>query len=342
MGMSSKCISFDFDRDELHMNEGEWKILKIVSSVLPNEDIQIEMRNAFPEEDFHFFRRMDEAQAELVDAEIFITYGNDLTTEHINNAKQLKWIMVMSAGVEEMPMETCSKNNIIVTNARGIHKIPMAEFTIGMLLQYEKNMQSLWENEKLAKWNRKLPFGEICGKTMLVLGTGAIGSEIARLGKAFQMETIGVNRSGKQVEFIDTMYNMANFISILPQADYIISILPSTKETKNIFTEAHFKQMKKTAVFCNIGRGDVVDEKVLLNALEERQIAHAFLDVFIEEPLPEAHPFWELDNVTVTPHVSSISEKYLPRAFFIFKQNLNAYINDKTQLLNVIDFSKGY
>lgn len=316
--------------------------MKIVSSVLPNDIIQSEIIREFPEADFSFFKGMKEAKKEFAEAEVFITYGNDLTAEQIEQASKLKWIMVMSAGVEEMPLQACKQKGIFITNARGIHKIPMAEFTMGLLLQYEKRMHDLWENEQKGKWYRRLPFGELYGKVLLIVGTGAIGSEIARLGKAFRMRTIGVNRSGNEVENIDVVYREKDIPSALAEADYVISVLPSTKATKNFFMEEHFKQMKQSAVFVNIGRGDVVDEHVLIQAIEKNQIAHAYLDVFENEPLPENHRLWNLDGVTVTPHVSSLGENYLPRAFHVFKQNLRAYINEKDSLKNLIDYEKGY
>nr|WP_311380680.1 NAD(P)-dependent oxidoreductase [Bacillus sp. ISL-78] len=118
----------------------------------------------------------------------------------------MKWIMVMSAGMELMPFNAIEERGIMVTNARGIHKIPMAEYTIGMLLQYEKKLKLLMKNEKEELWNRKIEVGELNGKTMLIMGVGAIGGEVARLGKAFGMKTIGMNRSGKPVESIDHLY----------------------------------------------------------------------------------------------------------------------------------------
>lgn len=315
--------------------------MKIVSSILPKEDLQKELIEEFPHAKFFFHRGIKEAQTDLLDAEVFITYGNDLTAEHILKAEKLRWIMVMSAGIEEMPLQACEQKGIIVSNARGIHQLPMAEYTIGIMLQYENKFRKLWENEQANTWDRKLPFGELNGKTIVILGTGAIGGEIARLAKAFQMTTFGMNRSGHTVPFFDRVFQINELKDILPKADYVVSILPSTAETKQLIREEHFHLMKASTVFCNIGRGDVVEEKVLLQALKEKKIAHAYLDVFNEEPLPAEHPFWQMENVTVTPHISSITKNYLPRAFAVFKHNLHAYIN-KEKLKNVVDIKKGY
>ncbi|MFE4132836.1 D-2-hydroxyacid dehydrogenase [Peribacillus sp. YIM B13482] len=312
----------------------------ILSTIIPNEGIQTKMKDAFPELNFIYQEGwMDER---LSEAEILITYGEDLTEKIIGKAANLKWIMVMSAGMELMPFKAIEERGILVTNAKGIHKIPMAEYTIGMLLQYEKKLKLLMKNEREEMWDRKIEVGELNGKTMLVLGAGAIGGEVARLGKAFRMTTLGVNRSGKPVESIDRLYTLDNLLEAIPGADYIISVLPSTDETKDLLQKEHFKAMKESAVFVNIGRGDLIDEEVLIEALEAGELAHAILDVFDPEPLEKGHPFWGMENVTVTPHLSSKSGEYLPRTFAIFEKNMREYLKSGKDFINVIDLSRGY
>ncbi|MGE6379297.1 D-2-hydroxyacid dehydrogenase [Peribacillus muralis] len=312
----------------------------LFSTIIPDESIQTRMKYVFP--DLTFVYQAGWTDGPLSEAEVFITYGEDLTEEIIEKAKNLKWIMVMSAGMELLPFKAIEKRGIMVTNARGIHKIPMAEYTIGMILQYEKKLKLLMKNEREERWDRKIEVGELNGKTMLVIGTGAIGGEVARLGKAFRMTTLGVNRSGKPVEYIDHIYTLECLLEVMPNADYIVSVLPSTDETMHLLHEEHFKAMKESAVFINIGRGDLVKEEVLLNALESGELAHAILDVFDPEPLRKGHPFWRMENVTVTPHLSSKSGEYLPRTFAIFENNMLEYLKAGKEFINVIDLSRGY
>lgn len=316
--------------------------MKIVSSILPSESIQTEMKRLFPEAEFQFYKGMKRAEEDFYNAEVFITYGEDLSESHIKKANNLKWIMVMSAGLDKMPIAACKEKGILITNARGVHKIPMAEYALGVMLQYAKNMRTLWENEKEHIWDRRITMGELSEKNLLVVGVGAIGGEIARLGKAFNMHTLGVNRSGTAVDYVDELYTMNELDKVMERADYVVSVLPSTSDTKNFYKYQHFLAMKNTAVFINLGRGDVVDEKVLMKALKEEQIAHAILDVFPQEPLEKGHFFWEMENVTVTPHISSITAKYLPRSFEIFKHNLHIYINKEQNYLNKIELERGY
>ncbi|CAM3859107.1 D-2-hydroxyacid dehydrogenase [Mesobacillus zeae] len=316
--------------------------MNITFSLLPSEHLQKKIQSEFPGVSFHFSKGIDHAKEAFMDSEVFVTFGEDLTPEWIINAPKLKWIMVMSAGLEKMPFKECRERGILVTNVKGIHKIPMAEFTIGTMLQHVKSMRQLWENEAIDLWDRKVPMGELHGKTVLILGAGAIGGEIARLAKAFGMNTFGVNRSGRPAEYMDKIFTVNHFHDSIPEADFLVSVLPSTKETQYLLTGREIGLMKKEAAFINIGRGDVINEDVLHDALKNGTISHAYLDVFEEEPLPKGHAFWMMENVTVTPHLSGITKKYLPRAFEIFERNLNKYVNKETDFENTVNLERGY
>ncbi|MCM3024483.1 D-2-hydroxyacid dehydrogenase [Heyndrickxia ginsengihumi] len=310
----------------------------------PPIEMQKELQQSFPDIRFHYFNQIEEGQSIWGEAEVIVTFGEDLTPQHINNAHHLKWIMVVSAGLEKMPLDSIQEQQIMVTNARGIHKKPMAEFTFAYILHHAKGIHnlSLLQNQRV--WNHTLKTQEINEQCIMIVGTGAIGQEIARISQAFGMKVIGVNRSGKMVDHVDEVIQLDSLKEALPEADYIVSILPSTKETVHIYQYEHFQKMKESAVFINIGRGDVVEESVLIDALLNQEIAHAYLDVFKKEPLPADHPFWNMKNLTITPHLSSHSEHYLPRAMAIFKENLSSYLQkeEKQQYINVVDIEKGY
>lgn len=317
-------------------------MMKIVASFHPSERAIKKLTETFPNVQFDFFPNINAALSSLPAAKVLLTYGEDLTPEIIAQAKQLKWIMVASAGLEKMPLQTCKEKGIVVSNARGIHKIPMAEFTIGLMLQYVKQARQLWRNEQEKDWQRRLPMAELNGQSVLILGVGAIGGEIARLAKAFNMETLGINTDGREREFVDETFVIQKLLEALPRADFIVNCLPSTKDTKFLLTEAHFAAMKNSAVFINIGRGDVVREQTLLQALATQQISHAYLDVFPKEPLPDDHPYWSMENVSVTPHISSLTKNYVPRAFEIFAANLHKFLHGNDEFINKIDLERGY
>ncbi|MEK4031041.1 MULTISPECIES: D-2-hydroxyacid dehydrogenase [Bacillaceae] len=315
--------------------------MKIIFTFRPPRAWQGKLSMAFPEEEFSYYKSIDEAE-NLSEAEVIVTFGEDLTEYHINSCTNLQWIMVASAGMEKMPFKAIEKRGILVTNAKGIHKIPMAEFTMGYMLNHVKRFPELLDLQKKKIWNKRLEIGELAGKHLLVLGTGAIGTEIARLAKAFRMGTIGVNRSGHQSDCFDEIYTMDKLSMLLPEADFIVSVLPSTDETKHLLKEKHFKAMKETAVFINVGRGDLLEDEVLMNALQNKEIAHAYLDVFTEEPLPEKHPLWNEERVTITPHISSVTSEYVPRALEIFMHNLEIYKENGSDYENKVNLKKGY
>ncbi|MBN9656406.1 D-2-hydroxyacid dehydrogenase [Halobacillus sp. GSS1] len=317
--------------------------MKIVSAIkrVPDE-IQLRLQTRFPEVAFIFCHGMGEAKYYLEEADVFITYGEDLDREKIQSAKKLKWIMVLSAGMDRMPFGEIAERDILVTNVRGIHAQPMAEYAISMLLQVSRKAKTLIQQEQKAEWSRRPVMNEISGRTMVLLGTGAIQQEVARLAKAFQMKTIGISKSGKKKPHFDQTFPVQQMELVLPLADFVVAALPSTPETKYLLEEKHFKEMPKRAIFLNMGRGDLISSEVLLNAVRQKEISHAVLDVFEEEPLPEDHPFWQEENVTVTPHLSGISPHYVPRGFDLFEKNLSVFISGEGELRNIIDPKRGY
>ncbi|GKV57119.1 glycerate dehydrogenase [Sporosarcina sp. NCCP-2222] len=299
-----------------------------------------ELIKQFPDVTFSISPSIKEAEVEH--ANIIVTYGEDIDETILDKATALEWIMVSSAGVEKMPLSEIAKRNIVVSNVKGIHKTPMAESVLAHILGLCRSLPAIYENQKRKEWNKKVHSVELNGSTAMIIGPGAIGSEIGRLLKAFGVKTIGCNRSGKPVESMDEIVEFSRLEEALPEADFVISVLPSTPETKGILTARHFDAMKSTAVFMNFGRGDLVKEKDILEALQSGKIGHAVLDVFEEEPLPQDSGLWELSNVTISPHISSHSRNYVPRALEIFKENLVKWQSGDRQLINLLDPEQGY
>ncbi|MBB5175072.1 NAD(P)-dependent oxidoreductase [Texcoconibacillus texcoconensis] len=316
--------------------------MQIVTTAKIRRDLRQHLSTTYPNIDFDFNASIEEANQALPTAEVLITYGEDLKDEHIERAKNLTWIMVISAGIDQLPAEAIKERGIIVTNVRGIHGIPMAEYSIAMMLQVARQTKTLIEKEKKHEWDRHVKMTELHNKTLGVLGAGAIGSEIARLGNAFSMKTIGMNRSGRDVNEFDQIVDYANLDTLLQESDFIVSVLPRTPDTDGLLDMSAFKNMKENAVFINIGRGNVIVEDDLLSALDQGEFAHAVLDVFDEEPLPYDHPFWTKPEITVTPHLSGISPEYQPRAIEIFEHNLSVYQRGEGQYQNLVDLKKGY
>jgi phosphoglycerate dehydrogenase-like enzyme len=294
----------------------------------------------YPDVQFHFDKKND--ADELSTSDVVVTYGSDVTISFLNRATKLKWLMVASAGVDKMPLAEIAARNIVVTNVRGIHKTPMAESVLAHILSLRRALPQMYEQKKHKDWNPKLGASELRGSTAIILGPGAIGSEIGRLLQAFGVYTIGCNRSGKQSDSMNETIPFNELLPKLPVADYCISVLPSTPGTKKLLTAEHFNAMKETAVFMNFGRGDLVDEKVIVDALSNKEIATAVLDVFEIEPLPAESELWILDNCIISPHVSSHSNKYVERALVIFNENLEKWLREDTNLVNPVNLIEGY
>lgn len=316
--------------------------VNIVFTRSMSEQIQNHLNDKFPQVHFIFYEDELDIEKHIQNAEVLVTYGGDLTDKMIEQATNLKWIMVLSAGVDKLPLASIKQRNILVTNARGIHKVPMAEYAISMLLQVYRNEKTYIEQEQQVMWDQTPPIKQLSGQSVLIAGTGAIGAEFARLAKAFRMKTYGISRSGKQVEHFDQCYQVAEIDQLLPKVDIIVSVLPSTDETRGLFTFERFQSMQDHVVFLNMGRGDVAKNDDILRAVKTGEIKHAILDVFETEPLPENHPFWIEENVTVTPHISGIFPNYDELAIEIFTYNLSLFLNHQKNLKNIVNITDGY
>lgn len=311
----------------------------IVSTIKLPEKMVSRVKELLPEAEYEYISSKEISAEERGRAEIFITYGTDMAESHVEEFKNLKWIMVMSAGLEMMPLDKL--DGVLITNATGIHKIQMTEYTIGLILSYYKDFNQLYEDQKAGYWRENAFTTELYDKQVHILGTGSIGSHLAQILSAFGVNTVGYNTNGRAVEGFDRSHPLDDLMNHIGEADILINILPSTEATTGLLTKDHFHKMKDDSVFVNIGRGDIVPDEVLFEVLEEKIIGHLILDVFNKEPLESESPFYKYDNITITPHASSKTSGYIERAFDIFEHNLK-HMEDTGKMENVIDINKGY
>jgi phosphoglycerate dehydrogenase-like enzyme len=283
------------------------------------------------------------AAEQLPDTEILVAWGFNNIQPIYGRAKNLRWIHALTAGVEFLLFPETQNSSVQISNSKGIHGIPMAEHVLGMMLSFTRHLPLLQQQQQKHLWQRPPidDLQEINGKTMAVVGLGAIGHEIARKAKAMDMRVIAAKREMTQEPFVDRLYRPEQLLEMLAEADFVVVTLPLTDATNGLFGREQFAAMKPTAYFINVSRGAVVQEEPLLECLKAGRIAGAGLDVFVEEPLPAANPFWDLPNVIITPHLAAISPVYLDRAVKLFAENLSRYIADKP-LLTPIDKVRGY
>lgn len=285
--------------------------------------------NDFPVEDIEIVYGWDKKKAE--EAKLLETEDS-----------QLKWIQVSSAGVDYMDLDTLKERSILLTNASGIHSVPIAESVIGMLLAYCRKIQQAIADQAQHYWREDQRLIELSGKTIMIVGTGNIGKELGRLSKAFNMKTIGINRSGREVENMDHIYQQPEIIDHLEKADIVVNILPLTSETEAFFDQKMFAEMKEGTLFINVGRGPTVNTEDLIQALDDGKVSFAGLDVFETEPLPEDSPLWDRKDVLVTPHISGNAEHYNTRLFNIFEENIQAFVEGEELPRNLVDYDKSY
>ncbi|MFD1927852.1 D-2-hydroxyacid dehydrogenase [Sporosarcina siberiensis] len=314
--------------------------MKVLFTFEITNDQKMRLENKFRDVTFQYNKKGDTTDVESV--EILVTYSSEVDSSLLERAKKLKWIMTASAGVEKMPLLEIAERNITLTNVRGIHKTPMAESVLAHILALRRSLPSIYSSKESKEWSRPDDSTELMGSTALILGPGSIGSEIGRLLQAFGVKTIGCNRSGRISESMDKTIVFRDLMLELPKADYVISVLPSTPETRGLLTREHFSAMKETAVFMNFGRGDLFNETFLINALKNNEIGQAVLDVFEVEPLPLENELWTLENCVISPHVSGLSSKYVERALIIFEKNLELWIESNVNLENLINLFDGY
>lgn len=320
--------------------------MNIVSTAKMSDKHQSKLMDSFPQHQFSFFNGMADTPVESLEkAQVLVTYGEDLTSEVVKKMSSLQWIQVLSAGLELMPFDALIERQVVVANARGIHQIPMAEYTMGMILQLARQGFEFYDLQKKSQWDRSLRVDEAYGKTLGILGIGAIGTEIAKRAKAFGMNVLGLRRSevsqNSTMEYVDEIVSLENKEKLFRESDYIVVLLPITAETTHFVGAEELSMMKSSAYLINIARGQVIDEEALLIALQDKKVAGAVLDVFKEEPLPSTHPFWQLKNLIITPHTSGRSPYYMQRALEIFHENLNKY-PEVEDMKNVIKMEQGY
>ena len=286
---------------------------------------------------------IDGKDVSLESVEIIYGWTGQYSQELLENEKsQLKWAQGKAAGVDFLDLEKLKQKNILLTNGSGIHSIPIAESVFGILLAYARGIQKAIKDQQTKTWEQVDKLMELHGKTIMIVGTGKIGVEVGRLAKAFNMKTIGVNRSGRDVEYMDQLITQPELVDQVKQADIVINILPHTDQTHYFFNQDIFSQMKKGTLFVNVGRGPTVKTDDLIEALDNGQLAFAGLDVFETEPLPEESALWDREDVLITPHITGIAEHFKKRLFAIFEENLKAYLAEEKLPVNLIDYDQQY
>lgn len=279
----------------------------------------------------------------LREAEIITAWQKGMEEICLGEQSSLKWLQSWSAGVDTMPLQKFAKQKTVMTTASGVHAYPISETIFALMLALTRKIHTYVKNQKEKVWDHAGLSLEMHNKTIGIIGVGSIGKETAKIAKAFGMTVLGVRHSMKDEDFVDEMFTTASLDEILPRCDYVVVTVPLTNETNQLFGKEQFSAMKPSAFFINIGRGEVVKEEALIEALQNGLIAGAGLDVFEKEPLNQDSLLWEMDNVIITPHTSGSTEYYQKRVIEdIFLPNLEQYLQGQTPSINLVDYDKQY
>jgi phosphoglycerate dehydrogenase-like enzyme len=281
-----------------------------------------------------------------VDAEIILNWSAPLALlrQVFPLSRRVRWIHSRSAGLEETLFPELIASNVIVTNSKGIFSPSLGEFALGAILYFAKDFRRMIRNQMAGVWE---PFDitTVSGQTLGIVGYGSIGRAVAARGRALEMKVLGLRMRASQPpendSLIDQLYGSEQRLDMLSRCDYVVVTLPLTEQTRGFIRDAEFAALKKTAVVINVGRGPTIDERVLIKMLSENRIRGAALDVFNQEPLPQGHPFYSLENVLLSPHCADHTPDWQDNAMRFFLAQLERFRDGQT-LLNVVNKTLGY
>ena len=280
--------------------------------------------------------------AEIADADAVVSFR--LTREQVLAAKKLRWVQNPFAGVEQLlAVPELRDGPVTLTNAKIIAGPNIADHAFAMLLALTRQLVRTIPLQGKAEWDRATTTRiELNGRTALVIGVGGIGMQIAQRAHAFGMRVIGVDpKDIPLILFIDRMVKPDRLAEVLPLADVVFMAAPHTRETENMLNRPQFAQMKPGAYFIAVSRGKTYSPQALAEALDARRLAGAGIDVVDPEPLPKDSPLWKFDNIVITPHIATQSDKLGGRTIDLMKENVRRFLNGEP-LVNVVDKQKGY
>ncbi|HEY8516198.1 MAG TPA: D-2-hydroxyacid dehydrogenase [Candidatus Binatia bacterium] len=326
-----KVVSF------FHLKEVRWAIPEQEIAAIRAELPQVEICSVEDEADL---------PAAIADADAFV--GWILPARAFAHAKRLRWVHSANAGVEAILYPEMVESDVVLTNGAGLHSVSIPEHVLGMMLAFSRNLHQALRVQARGQWDRfgVIVFGggirELAGSNLAIFGAGAIGRSLALLAAGLGMNVrVLRRRPDKPVPGAEAVVGPQDKLALLSWADFVVLATPSTPETVNLIDREALRAMKSSAYLINVARGDAIDDEALVEALRSGAIAGAGLDAFREEPLPPSSPYWSMENVILTPHVSGYTSDYFGRTLELFRDNLRRFVNSEP-LRNVVNKRLGY
>ncbi len=302
------------------------------------------VRAEFPALEVELVQKLADIDPFIGDAEILITFGAHLGLDAdsiLGRGKRLAWVMALGTGVDHITDVPALRPEAMVTNMHGMHGVPMTESALLSMLALAREMPRMLHNQQQRHWER---YGArlLYGKTVGILGIGAIAEVVGPVCKSFGMNVVGITSAKRDLPGFDRMVHRDDMASIIGTLDHFVILTPFTDATRNIVDATLLAAMKPSAFLINLARGGIVDEMALIEALQKRRIGGAAIDVFVKEPLPADHPFWGMDNVILSPHIGAFNADYIAQVLPFVKDNLAHYLGGHLdRMINVVKKGAG-
>lgn len=316
---------------------GRFKVVIHTTSLHFSEKQVKRLQQLSPQLDLHVVEEDEETALDLVvDADVLVSFGDNSLDSYLEKGKRLKWIHLLSPNCDAILTPTFFlRKDLMLTTSSTIVDTAIAEHVLLFMLMFSRDMKQHLLNQNQCIWSERTSNFELTGKKVAIVGvSGSIGVRIAQVCEALGMAVTGVSINPRRVSndafMSKVVWGESGLMRALAEADFVISVVPANDNTKHLFNEQKFQKMKSTSYFINVGRGAVVDEQALLDALKSQEIAGAGLDVFEVEPLPAGNPLWKLPNVVITPHTASQTSRYMKSVYKHFRELLTAYITGAT------------
>jgi len=304
----------------------------ILNPVLDPTELAQAIRTANPAIDPVVAHTTADAEKLITEARVVLTssfLAGDINERLFHNADQLEWVQTLTSGVDAYDLQSLRRQGAIVTNVRGIHAEPIAQQVFAYILAFERDLLRAIQQHTESIWHRYTA-DELTDKTLGILGVGSIGERAAELAKAFGMRTAGVKTTvTSETDVVDELYTPDKQHKMLEQADYVLISCPLNSDTKGLIDYNSFVDMKSDAVLINIGRGEIIHESDLIQAIKNDLIGGAALDVFDTEPLPTDSDLWDHPKVIITPHNAGSTSQYWRRCAEIFASNFELFQNEE-------------
>lgn len=294
------------------------------------------LQAAFPDLEIALVDHHSKVGPHIATADAMVTFAPMLSPKVLEAATRLKWVQALGTGTDNLTDQPALRKDVIVTNIHGIHGPPVSEAALGAMLALARDLPNAVRGQDAREW-RRFPAKLLHDKTVGIFGVGVIAEALAPKCKAFGMRVVGVSSAPREAAGFDRMHGRDELLQVVGDFDFFVLLTPLTAATRNSIDAKVFAAMKPSSFLVNLARGGVVDEPALVEALAEKRIAGAALDVFSQEPLPADHPFWGMENVIITTHQGGFCDVYIDFAMPTIEANLRRFLaGDITGMINVV------